>query len=221
MKKIAIILSGCGNRDGSELQETLSLLLAIDRRNWQYQCFAPQDQFTVISHLDGNPTTEKRDILVESARIARGNILPLSQYNPLQFNALALPGGMGAARNLSSYASLGPQMTVRDDVAQAILQTYQAHKPILALCIAPVILASLLGKQHIQLTLGHQGPAAQNAEKMGAIHVNCNATDVCVDHQNLILTTPAYMVATRISQIFQGTENLIAELEKILSPSAS
>ena len=118
---IAVILSGCGNRDGSELQETLSLLVAIDRRGWRYQCFAPEGQYTVVSHLDGNEHGEKRDLLTESARIARGDIKPLTQYRPENFDALALPGGMGAARNLSTYAFDGVNMTVRPDVEQAIL----------------------------------------------------------------------------------------------------
>ena len=129
---IAVILSGCGNRDGSELQETLSLLVAIDRRGWRYQCFAPEGQFTVVSHLDGNEHGEKRDLLTESARIARGDIKPLTQYRPENFDALALPGGMGAARNLSTYAFDGVNMTVRPDVEQAILSTYKLFKPILA-----------------------------------------------------------------------------------------
>ena len=217
MKQIAIILSGCGNRDGSELQETLSLLLAIDRRGWQYQCFAPQGKYNVVSHVDGNESGEQRDLFVESARIARGNILPLSQYRPADFDALALPGGMGAARNLSTYAFDGAHMTVRDDVADAILSTHAAHKPVVAMCIAPMVLACVLGRktEGLQLTLGHPGPAAQAAEAMGATHVVCDATGVCVDPANRVLTTPAYMVATRITEIFQGADNLIAQLKEL------
>lgn len=212
---IAIILSGCGNRDGSELQETLSLLLAIDRRGWQYQCFAPQGNYNVVSHVDGNEHGETRDIFVESARIARGNILPIGKYSPADFDALALPGGMGAARNLSTYAFDGPKMTVLPAVADAINRTFDSHKPVLAMCIAPMVLACVLGRHHVTLTLGHPGPAVQAAEAMGARHEVCDATGVCVDRQNLVLTTPAYMVATRISEIFQGAENLIAALEKL------
>ena len=129
MKKIAIILSGCGNRDGSELQESLSLMLAIDRRGWQYQCFAPEGMFEVVPHVDVEDpddaeegalvNTEQRDIFVESARIARGDIKPIDEYTPADYDCLALPGGMGAARNLSTFAFDGPRMEVIDSVADA------------------------------------------------------------------------------------------------------
>lgn len=212
MKSIAIILSGCGNRDGSELQETLSLMLAIDRRGWRYQCFAPEGQYSVVSHLDGNECGT-RDILVESARIARGDIKPLAQFNPKNFDALALPGGMGAARNLSTFAFDGPNMTVRPDVEKAILDTFQLHKPILAMCIAPMVLAKVLGPKGVTLTLGQPCPPADVAKQLGANVQNCTPTEVCKDDKNLVYTTPAYMVATRISEIFEGADNLVRCLE--------
>ena len=207
--KIAIILSGCGNRDGSELQETLSLMLAIDRRGWQYQCFAPDGQYAVVSHLDGSEDGEMRSLFVESARIARGNILPLAQYRPDDYDALALPGGMGAARNLSTFAFDGAAMTVRPDVSHAILDTYKAHKPILAMCIAPMVLAKVLGPYGVRLTLGQPCPQADVARQLGAEVEYCNPTDVCIDREHNVYTTPAYMVATRISEIFQGADNLV------------
>ncbi len=210
---IAVILSGCGNRDGSELQETLSLLVAIDRRGWRYQCFAPEGQYTVVSHLDGNEHGEKRDLLTESARIARGDIKPLTQYRPENFDALALPGGMGAARNLSTYAFDGVNMTVRPDVEQAILSTYKLSKPILAMCIAPMVLAKVLGKEGIKLTLGMENSASKIATQLGAKVQYCDVVEVCVDSEHHIYTTPAYMVGTRISDIFAGTECLITALE--------
>ena len=210
---IAIILSGCGNRDGSELQESLSLLLAIDRRNWQYQCFAPEGTFSVVSHLNGAESGQ-RDLLVESARIARGDIKPLSQFRPADFDALALPGGMGAARNLSTYAFDGADMTVRPDVEQAILAVYNLHKPVLAMCIAPMVLAKVLGKEGVALTLGGDNDAAKVAAHLGANVHKCGVTEVCVDAQHRIYTTPAYMVGTRISEIFAGAENMVAALER-------
>lgn len=216
MKKIAVILSGCGNRDGSELQETLSLLLAIDRRGWKYQCFAPQGDFKVVSYLDGKETGETRNIYSESARIARGDIKELSSYTPSEYDALALPGGMGAARNLSSYAFEGENMQVIPPVEKAIRNTFEARKPIMAMCIAPMVLSKVLGNEHIQLTLGQPCGAASAAQTLGVNHVNCNATEVCVDKENKILSTPAYMVGSRISEIFAGAENMVAELEKML-----
>ena len=208
----AIILSGCGNRDGSELQETLSLMLAIDRRGHTYQCFAPQGSYTVVSHLDGTTDDPQRDLLTESARIARGKILPLSQYRANDFDALALPGGMGAARNLSTYAFQGPDMQVRPDVERAILDTYRIHKPILAMCIAPIVLAKVLGSQGIVITFGQPCDAANVAQQLGARHQCCPPEQACVDPVHRIYTTPAYMVASRISQIFQGADSLLEAL---------
>ena len=190
--KIAIILSGCGNRDGSELQESLSLMLAIDRRGWQYQCFAPEGYFEVVPHIEvaddeeeeGTVVdTEQRDIFAESARVCRGALLPIERYSPADYDALALPGGMGAARNLSSYAFDGPRMTVVDSVADAVLETYRAHKPLLAMCIAPMVLAKVLGRYGVELTLGpaEGNVAAEVAAQLGCKVRPCGPTEVCAD----------------------------------------
>lgn len=227
MKKIAVILSGCGNRDGSELQESLSLMLAIDRRGWQYQCFAPEGYFEVVPHIDvpddedaeeGTVVDlEQRDIFVESARIARGNLLPIEDYKPADYDALALPGGMGAARNLSSFAFDGPRMMVIDSVQDAILETYRAHKPVVAMCIAPMVLAKVLGRYEVELTLGPDNNQASGIAKgFGCRICACGPTDVCVDSEHKVITTPAYMAATRISEIFAGAENMVARLAEML-----
>lgn len=223
MKKIAVILSGCGNRDGSELQETLGLLLAIDRQGWQYQCFAPEGFFEVVPHVEVVDNEEdagtivdieQRDIFVESARIARGNIKPLDEYRAADYDALALPGGMGAARNLSTYAFDGPQMTVIDGVVDALLETYRSKKPILAMCIAPTVVAKVLGREGISITLGTiDNPAALVAKGFGCTMVACEPREICVDEEHRIITTPAYMVATRISEIFDGAANMIEQLK--------
>ena len=213
MKRIAVILSGCGNRDGSELQETLGLLLAIDRHNMQYQCFAPQIDFDVVSYLDNSGETgEVRDLYAEAARIARGDIKPLNEYNVDNYDALALPGGMGAARNLSTFAFDGDNMSVLPEVEKAILSTHSAGKPVVAMCIAPMVLAKVLGPFGVRLTLGNVCAASQCAEQLGAVHQVCRPTDICVDERNRVITTPAYMVGTHISQIFDGAENMIARL---------
>ena len=225
MKKIAIILSGCGNRDGSELQESLSLMLAIDRQGWQYQCFAPEGLFEVVPHVDVEETEEEgtvldieqRDIFVESARIARGNLRPLEEYKPADYDALALPGGMGAARNLSTFAFDGPRMEVIDSVQDAILETYRAHKPIVAMCIAPMVVAKVLGRYEVELTLGAaDNQAAQVAAGFGCKVKACGPTDVRVDTEHKVLTTPAYMAATHISEIFDGAEHMVAALAEML-----
>lgn len=226
MKKIAVILSGCGNRDGSELQESLSLLLAIDRQGWQYQCFAPEGFFEVVPHIDVVDNEEdegmvvdieQRDIFVESARIARGNLLPIEDYSPADYDALALPGGMGAARNLSTFAFDGPRMEVIDSVADAILATYRAEKPVLAMCIAPIVLSKVLGRYEVAITLGpDDNQASQVAKGFGCRVQACGPTDVCVDSEHKVLTTPAYMAATHISEIFDGAANMVAELAKMI-----
>ena len=225
MKKVVIILSGCGNRDGSELQESLILLLAIDRRGWQYQCFAPEGYFEVVPHIDVQDEEEEgtvldmeqRDIFVESARIARGKLLPLEQYRPADYDALALPGGMGAARNLSTFAFDGPRMEVIDSVQDAILETYRAEKPVLAMCIAPMVLAKVLGRYEVHLTLGPDNNQASGVAKGFGCHVEaCGPTDVCVDPENKVITTPAYMAASRISEIFDGAEQMVAALAEML-----
>ena len=225
MKKIAIILSGCGNRDGSELQESLGLLLAIDRRGWQYQCFAPEGLFEVVPHVDVVDDEEEgtvldmeqRDIFVESARIARGNIMPLEQYRPADYDALALPGGMGAARNLSTFAFDGPRMEVVDSVQDAILGTYRAGKPVVAMCIAPMVVAKVLGRYEVELTLGPDDNQASTVAKGFGCRVQaCGPTEVCVDTEHKVVTTPAYMAASRISEIFAGAENMVAALQAML-----
>ena len=225
MKKIAVILSGCGNRDGSELQESLSLMLAIDRQGWHYQCFAPEGFFEVVPHIDVVDDEEEgtildmeqRDIFVESARIARGNLLPMEAYKPADYDALALPGGMGAARNLSTFAFDGPRMEVVDSVADAILETFRAHKPVVAMCIAPMVLAKVLGRYEVELTLGPaDNQASQVAKGFGCRVQACGPTDVCVDSEHKVLTTPAYMAATHISEIFDGAANMVGELAKMI-----
>lgn len=216
MRKIAIILSGCGNRDGSELQETLSMMLAIDRRGWSYQFFAPEGFYDVVNHMSGVETGETRDIIVESSRIARGEIRNLTEYRVEDFDALGLPGGMGAARNLSTYAYDGEMMNVMDVVADAIVSTFKAGKPVMAMCIAPMVLAKVLGKWGVELTLGSdKNEAASVARTLGAKTKDCGPTDVCVDMAHKVLTTPAYMAASRISEIFAGAENMVDQYEKL------
>ncbi|MBQ0016302.1 MAG: isoprenoid biosynthesis glyoxalase ElbB [Bacteroidales bacterium] len=228
MKNIALILSGCGNLDGSELQESLSLMLAIDRMGWHYQCFAPEGYFETAKYVDTSDpdegheegeivAVERRNIFEEAARVSRGDILPLNQYSAADYDALCLPGGFGAARNLSTFAFDGTNMTVIDSVVDAILATYRSHKPICAMCIAPMIVAKVLGRNNVHITLGNSHcEAAQAATTFGAIVEDCGATDVCVDSQNKIITTPAYMVQSHISLIFEGGANLIGELKKMI-----
>ncbi|MDO5653607.1 MAG: isoprenoid biosynthesis glyoxalase ElbB [Brachymonas sp.] len=213
--KIAVILSGCGFQDGSEIHEAVCALLALDQQGAQYQCFAPDvPQARVMNHLKGEEANETRNVLVESARIARGNIQPLSALDTAQFDALVMPGGFGAALNLSDFAKAGAQCTVQPDVEKAVKAMHAAGKPIGALCIAPVILARLL--PGTRLTIGSDADTASACTAMGAEHQNTDHGEIAVDAKNRIVTTPCYMLEARISQIYDGAQALVKELLKMV-----
>ncbi len=171
----------------------------------------------MVSHCDGTETGEVRDLFVESARIARGAIKPLADYLATAgaYDALALPGGMGAARNLSTYAFDGEGMTVLPEVEAAILDAYAKNKPIMAMCIAPMVLAKVLGAKGVTLTLGGENDAAAAARALGAKTECCAPVEVCVDSEHKVLTTPAYMAASRISEIFAGADNMVEALLRL------
>ena len=209
MKKVAIILSGCGNRDGSELQETISLMLAMDRKGIAYQAYAPTGDLRVVSYLNGQETGERRDILAEAGRLTRGNTMDLAQLRVEDYDALAMPGGMGAARNLSTYAFDGEKMTVHPLVERALRAAHKAGKPIMGMCIAPIVIARVLGDHGVSITLGGVNDASRAAQSFGAAAVVCGPTDVCRDPANRVVTTPAYMAASHISEIFDGARNMV------------
>lgn len=210
MKKFAVILAGCGHKDGSEINEAVSLLLAIDQHHCEYQCFAPdRPQAEVIDHLAGKKVCNaKRNIMAESARIARGNIMPIEQFKAEDYDALFFPGGFGAAKNLCDYAFKGVAMEVQPDVARAILEMHEAGKPIGAQCIAPVMLARLI--PNVCVTLGAEGtPDADNVRAWGANHVQTENGDVCADNELKVFTTPAYMLNATIKDIYDGAYNMV------------
>ena len=212
--KVAVVLSGCGFQDGSEIHESVCTLLALDQQGARYQCFAPDmAQARVVNHLTGSEVHDTRNVLVESARIARGAIQPLADFDASRFDALVMPGGFGAALNLSDFAQAGAQCSVQKDMAHAVATMHQAGKPIGALCIAPVILARLL--PGARLTIGKDAETADACRKMGAIHQDTCHGQVAVDRQNRLVTTPCYMLDARISQIFEDAQILVRELLKI------
>lgn len=211
MKKFAIILSGCGVYDGAEIHEATLSMYAIAKQGASYEVFAPDiPQHHVINHLTGKEMAETRNVLVESARIARGQIKPLSAFNASHFDALLLPGGFGAAKNLSSFAFDGVDCTVNHDVEKALRHMHQAGKPIGALCIAPVILAKVLG--NVKLTIGHDKGTAEAVGKLGANHVTTTHGQVVIDEKNKVFTTPCYMLNANIAQIGEGAENIIRSM---------
>lgn len=210
-KSIAVILSGCGNRDGSEIHEATLTLWAIHKNGADYQCYAPNiAQHHVLNHITGEEMAEQRNVLIESARIARGDILDLASFDVASHDALIIPGGLGAAKNLSSYAFDGPDCTINKDVETAILTMAEQKKPIGALCIAPTILAKVL--KQVDLTIGQDPKTAANIEAMGASHTPTLQSEVVVDRKHRVVSTPCYMLDARVDQIGKGAERLVQEV---------
>ncbi len=210
MKKFAVILAGCGRKDGSEINEAITLLLSLEQHHCEYQCFAPdRPQTEVIDHLtDKKVANAKRNILVEAARLARGRVLPIENYKAEDYDGLLFSGGYGVAKNLCDYAYKGADMEVQSDVARAILETHTADKPIGGMCIAPVMFAKLI--PDVAITLGNEGtPDADNVRKMGAHHVQTEHGDVCADNAHLVFTTPAYMLDATLKDVYDGAYNLV------------
>ena len=216
MKKFAVVLAGCGRKDGSEINEAITLLLSIEQHHCEYQCFAPnRPQTEVIDHLTEKLVKEERNILTEAARLARSKILPIEEYKAEDYDGLLFSGGYGVAKNLCNYAYKGADMEVQPDVARVIIETREANKPIGAMCIAPVMLAKLL--PGVCVTLGSEGtPDAENIRKMGAFHVQTEHGDVCADNELLVFTTPAYMLDATIKDVYDGAYNLIEAIVETL-----
>jgi enhancing lycopene biosynthesis protein 2 len=213
MKKFAVVLSGCGVFDGTEIHEAVLTLLAIDKAGASFQCFAPDiPQHHVLNHLSGKEMAEKRNVLVESARIARGNIKPLSEFRAASYDALIFPGGFGAAKNLCDWAVRGDNCTVSADVEAAIKDMTESGKPVGAMCISPVILAKLI--QGANITTGNDSASKKFIEKSGSKYTSTSHGEVIFDKANNLFTTPCYMLDASISQVAEGIENLVREMMK-------
>ena len=212
-KRVAVVLSGCGVFDGAEIHESVLTLLALDRQGAQYQCFAPDIlQHHVIDHLSGNEMDETRSVLVESARIARGNIKALGEFDAEDFDALMLPGGFGAAKNLSTLAFDGPECSVNPDVENTVIAMLDAGKPIGALCITPAVLAKVFAGKAAKLTIGSDPGTIGAIEAMGGQHLETTHGEVVIDEKLKLVTSPCYMLDATISQIAEGAENTVSAL---------
>lgn len=212
MKKVAVILCGSGARDGSEVREAVAALWALNREGAQVQCFAPDaPQKDVVNALTNEAMpSATRNMLIESARIARGDVKPLSEYREANFDALIIPGGFGVAKNLCSFAYFGSAGNVLPDAKDAIQATHKAGKPIGAICIAPALVALALPSAALELTLGGPGEAPSEIEKLGHKHKVCASQEICVDEKHKLVTTPAYMHANApLTEIFEGIEKLV------------
>jgi enhancing lycopene biosynthesis protein 2 len=216
MKKFAVVLSGCGVFDGAEIHEATLSMLAIVRSGGSYELFAPDiEQHHVINHLTGQEMDETRNVLVESARIARGKIRDLKEFRPDEFDGLLFPGGFGAAKNLSGWAFDGADSMVLTEVEDAIIGMKHENKPIGALCISPVILAKVLGA--VELTIGDDQGTAEAMESIGATHVETNHGEVVVDNKHKVASTPCYMLDATIDQVALGAENVVKAMLEMMN----
>ncbi len=216
-KKIGVVLSGCGVRDGSEIHEAVLTLLAIDRNGAEAVCMAPDMEAPEVNHLTMEETGVKRNVLVESARIARGNIQDIKAVNVSDLDAVIFPGGFGAAKNLCNFAERGAGAIIQPEVARLIREMAAAGKPIGAICIAPALIAAVLGKEYAPtVTIGSDAGTAAAIEQTGSTHRDCPATEAVVDTRNRIVTTPAYMLANRIGETADGIDRAVKELLHLL-----
>lgn len=220
MKKnrhIAVVLSGCGRADGSEIHESVCALLCLENMGCTYQCFAPDiEQAAVINHLNNQPMHEKRNVLVESARIARGNILSLTEFNVEDFDGILFPGGLGAVTNWCDFAKNSTNCTINSDIRRVIRECNDKGVVIGAMCIAPALIALTLADKHVRFTLGAGGAMAEKLEELGAIHEEVGVTDVCIDTANRVCSTPAYMLASNMLDVCQGAQNLVGAMCQLI-----
>jgi enhancing lycopene biosynthesis protein 2 len=214
IKKVGVLLAGCGVFDGSEIHEAVLTLLYLDQAGAQVVCTAPDmDQMHVIDHTSQLLMEDhKRNVLVESARIARGAIRDLKTLRAQDIDALIIPGGFGAAKNLSDFAVAGPQAAVHPEVRRLLNEMIESGKPIGALCIAPATLTLALAAYHPEVTIGTDVGTAAAIEKAGGRHRPCSVDEICVDEAHKIVTTPAYMLGPDIKHIAVGIEKLVKKI---------
>lgn len=213
MSRVAVVLSGCGVYDGAEINEAVLTLLCLEQQGASYRCFAPDmPQMHVINHLTGQPIAgESRNVLVEAARIARGNIQSLASARVEDFDALLVPGGFGAAKNLSDFAVAGAAMTVQPDFLKLARAFHDSGKPIGLICIAPVMSAAICG-EGARCTIGDDADTASAIQAMGAEHLQCPVDEARVDVERKLVTTPAYMLAGKVSEAYSGISACVKEV---------
>ena len=215
MKKVGVLLSGCGVNDGSEIHETVITMLALDRAGVEMILMAPNiDQMHVVNHYTGQEMDEFRNVLVESSRIARGDIKDMAEVTGHDIDALIIPGGFGVAKNLCDYAMAGADCSINPDVYRLVSEVHLLQKPIGAICIAPAMMAKIMGEldESAKMTIGSDKTTAGDIKAMGSVHVACPVTEMIIDKEKKINTTPAYMEAKSIKEAAEGIEKLVAEI---------
>jgi enhancing lycopene biosynthesis protein 2 len=211
-KKAAVVLAGCGFKDGAEITESVSALIALSEAGADYSIFAPDMNILAIDHIKLEKTNEERNVLKEAARIARGKIQDIKNLKSADFDALVMPGGFGAATNLCSWGTDGAQAKVHPEVERVVLDFYKNQKPICAICIAPAIVARVLGAQGVTVTVGAESEASREILKTGALHETCPVDDFVTDREHRIVTTPAYMYSeAKRHEIFKGIRGAVLE----------
>ena len=212
MSKIGVVLSGCGVNDGSEIHEAVITMLELDRAGAEMVLMAPNiDQLHVINHATGEEMEDSRNVLIESARISRGNIEDIAGVTSDNLDALIFPGGFGVAKNLSDYAMAGMECSINPDVLRLSREVHNDGKPIGVICIAPAIMAKILAGD-TELTIGFDEQTASDIDAMGAKHVLCPVDEIVVDKEKKVVSTPAYMEAQSIKQAASGIEKLVVEI---------
>lgn len=213
-KRIGVLLAGCGVMDGSEIHEATLTLYFLDQQGAEAICMAPnKDQLDVVDHNAGTPVAEKRNVLIEAARIARGKIADVASIKADALDAIIIPGGFGAAKNLCTFAKDGPSCRVDANVAKLLQEMHRKNKPIGALCIAPTVLARLFGEEFApEMTIGTDAGTASALEKMGARHTRATVDEIVTDRKNKIVTTPCYMLAQSIKEVGNGVQKLVAKI---------
>lgn len=215
MTKVGVLLSGCGVNDGAEIQESVITMLALDRAGVEMVLMAPNiDQMHVINHYTGQEMNEFRNVLVESSRIARGNIKDIVEVSGNDIDALILPGGFGVTKNLCDYAMAGPECSINPDVYRLLTEVHLLRKPIGAICIAPAMMAKILSEQDesAEMTIGSDKTTASDIKAMGSTHVLCSVTEMVVDEEKKMVSTPAYMEAKSIKEAAEGIEKLVSKV---------
>ena len=215
MKKVGVLLCGCGVNDGAEIHESVITMLALDRAGAEMVLMAPNiDQMHVVNHYTGQEMDEYRNVLVESSRIARGNIKDMAEISANDMDALIIPGGFGVAKNLCDYAMSGPDCSINPDVYRLISELKLLNKPIGAICIAPAMMAKILGEldESANMTIGSDETTSQDIEAMGSVHVECQVSEMVVDEEKNLVTTPAYMEAKTIKDAADGIEKLVKQV---------
>lgn len=218
MAKVAVVLSGCGFLDGSEITEAVSSLVCLAENHIDYECFAPDAELVEVNHVKGEGTGATRSILAEAARISRGQIQPLNELTVKNFDGVVFPGGFGVAKNLCDWAVKGSDCEVLLSVKTTLEGFYESKKPICAICIAPALVARVLGQHKISVTIGNDKETAQEIEKTGAQHVNCEVTKCVTDKDNLVVSTPAYMFDdAKPHEVFAGVGAAIKSFKELLN----